>query len=93
MRKTDKNHTTPNERNRYRPCSGYRTERERRRTKDSEDWWEEDGRGKGKQLILQTGEFARQWEQHVQRLRGEKEADRLKNKEENSVAGAEGVRR
>lgn len=58
----------------------------------------------GEMLILENGELSRQWEQHVQRLRGQVEADRLrlagfifvhslsprgfKNKEEDSVVGA-----
>ena len=37
---------------------------------------------------FKNGEIARQWEQHVQRLRGENEAGRFKNKEEESVVKA-----
>lgn len=38
-------------------------------------------------LILESGELTRQWEQHVQRLRGENEDGRFKTKE-GSVVGA-----
>lgn len=44
-------------------------------------------------LILENGELSRQWEQHVQRLRGQFEAGRFKNKEEDSVMGAQGERK
>lgn len=54
---------------------------------DSKNRREEDGRQKGEMLILDNDEFARQWEQHVQRLRGENEAGRFKDKED-SVVGA-----
>lgn len=33
-------------------------------------------------FILDNDEFARQWEQHVQMLRGENEAGRFKDKED-----------
>lgn len=58
-----------------------------KKPKDSENRWEEDGRGKGKMLILENGEFTGQWEQHMQRLRGGNEAGRLTNKKEDSVVG------
>lgn len=38
--------------------------------------------------ILENGELSRQWEQHVQRLRGQVEAGRFKSKEEDGVVGA-----
>lgn len=47
----------------------------------------------GERLILENGEFTRQWEQHVQRLRGENEACRPQNKEEEGVVGTYGEKR
>lgn len=76
----------PKERNNYRLYAGY--------GKKKAEWrWEEGGRGKGEILILENGKFARQWEQHVQRLRGEIENGRFGNKEEDSAVGAQGERR
>lgn len=60
---------------------------QKKRPMDSKNRWEEDGRRKGEMLTLDNDEFARQWEQHVQRLRGENEAGRFKDKED-SVVGA-----
>ena len=53
---------------------------------------EEDGRRKGEMLIVENGEFDRQWEQHMQRLRGENKAGRFTDKED-PVVGAYGERR
>lgn len=87
MRKTDKKHMILDERNNYRLYTGYRNKKKGKKKKGSENRWEEDGRGKGEMLILEDGEFTRQWEQHMQRLRGGNEAGRLTNKKEDSVVG------
>lgn len=75
----------PKERSNYRLYAGYGK-------KKAECRWEEGGKGKGEILILENGKFARQWEQHVQRLRGETEHGRFRNKEEDSAVGAQGER-
>lgn len=60
-----------------------RREKKRRdETTDSENRWAENGRRKGETFILDNDAFARQWEQHVQMLRGENEAGRFKDKED-----------
>lgn len=59
-----------------------REEKRKDETTDSENKWEEDGRRKEEMFILDNDEFARQWEQHVQMLRGENKAGRFKAKED-----------
>ena len=36
---------------------GIKKKEKKKKTKDSENRWEEDGRGKGEMLILENGEF------------------------------------
>lgn len=83
-----KNHRDPNERTNYRLYTDSTIKKKKKRKENpqqTQNRLEEDGRRKGERLIVEYGKFARQWEQHVQRLRGENEPGRFTDKEDPGV--------